>query len=97
MPNYDDPRLLEILTPSQMEAIKEAGYMLVPAKEVREIVKDYDITDDLIDKVVEIFESRIERSFREEYGYYHLRNRIDIFDGVYVDPDIGLNRQHGKK
>jgi len=83
MPIYDDPRIYEIITPMQMNALQDLGYMLVREREVRDVVL-YDVWLD------ELLTNMLEKRFEQhpnDGGIYHLRHRLQIIDGVYVDPD----------
>lgn len=49
MPNYDDPRIFEIITPMQLQVLHDAGYMLVCEKEVRDAIAHAGWLDELMD------------------------------------------------
>ncbi|WP_134702796.1 hypothetical protein [Ammoniphilus sp. YIM 78166] len=58
MPIYDDPQILEIISPLQMKSLEDAGYMLVRQKEVRDAIHHADLFDGLMKQAVAALEKR---------------------------------------
>lgn len=87
MPNYADPRIYEIISHAQLEALQAAGYMLVPEKDVREVIRHTDWIDDLISKAVNVLEERYLRH-PNSHGIYHLEHRLEIFFLTFLSGSI---------
>lgn len=91
MPNYDDPRIFEVITKAQLESLHNAGYILVREKEVRDAVLESDWIDEMMEKAEYYLKRRL-YIHPGGAGIYHLRHRLQIIDGVYVDPDPPIRR-----
>jgi hypothetical protein len=86
MPDYSDPRIFEIITPTQLQTLQNEGYMLVRQSEVRDLLIESEWLTELFNKAVNILRER-DLEHPGSAGIYHLRHRVEILDGVYVDPD----------
>ncbi len=86
MPNYDDPQILEIISPLQMRSLQDAGYMLVRQKEVRDAIHHTELLDQLMVTAATALGKRY-NNLPGSGGMYHLEHRVQIVDGVYEDPD----------
>jgi uncharacterized protein YutE (UPF0331/DUF86 family) len=57
MPNYDDPNIFKIITQMQFDALLDVGYMVVPEKEVRNVVLYDEWKDNLFESAIDLLET----------------------------------------